>query len=714
MLVLLGWIPGTAKRAWSAPRAQLWRPRHTRTISLWSNAIPGTADRFTRSIAAASLPAFSRPPTTSSSYTIEMTWPRGSRRGSEKTPPSPFTCVSSPVSSRTSRTTASTVVSPNSTKPPGRAGSRRSGSLFRRTSTSFPPWRTIPSTATEGCACATVRSLPRGHPDPVLVCQANGVLVARVGVAHDTHSRVRRQDAHDPPFRVLGAVAHEQGPGVRRVSDPHTAAVVDGDQIRAGRRVQQRVEQRPVRDRIGAVPHPLRLAVRGRHRAGVQMIPGDDDGPAELARRHNAVDCLAEPRPLSVSEPTHPGREALPREVLLSEADPPGERLVVREFPQDDAVRLDDIVRVPRYRDPSERPAAFCEEGTDEERDESLKRERILDAGFLRLAPDVVPVVEHDAPGPEEVEHRPDVDRNRLSRATDVFLRILRAQGVRVWDGKPARDVSSERVVRARLVRHNIRPDLALHQFGMDLGTIPDQADRQRRPARLCFEGHLEGLVQLEDDPIAISVRHAPPNPGLVDLDVEAHAFVHLDRERLRASHAAHAARQDESAFQRAAEMFPRARRERLVRSLDDPLRSDVRPSAGRHLPVHREAQLLELVERLPVRPLRHEVGVRDQDPWSIAVRLEDRHRLAALHDEGLVVAEGLERLDDPVEGVPVPRGLAGAPVADEIVRLLRVFEIVLEHPEDGLLPPALAPQRRPARGFNALHPDSVIPSLRT
>src|SRR5256885_13266236 len=121
-----------------------------------------------------------------------------------------------------------------------------------------------------------------------------------------------------------------------------------------------------------------------------------------------------------------------------------------------------------------------------------------------------------------------------------------------------------------------------------------------------------------------------------------------------------------------------------------------------------------KIVERLPVLPLRDEVRIRDKDPRRVAVRLEDRHRLPALHDEGLIVAEGLERLDDPVECVPVPRGLAGAPVDDEIVRLLRVLKVVLEHPEDGLLPPALAPQRRPARGFNALHPDSVIPSLRT
>src|SRR5213593_854492 len=106
------------------------------------------------------------------------------------------------------------------------------------------------------------------------------------------------------------------------------------------------------------------------------MIPRDDDRPAELARRDHAVDRPPELRPLSVCEPAYPGREALPREVLLREADPPGERLVVREFPQDDAVRLDDVVRVARHRDPAERPAALREEGTDEERDESLKSER--------------------------------------------------------------------------------------------------------------------------------------------------------------------------------------------------------------------------------------------------------------------------------------------------------------------------------------------------
>src|SRR2546427_5205064 len=201
------------------------------------------------------------------------------------------------------------------------------------------------------------------------------------------------------------------------------------------------------------------------------MIPRDDDRPAELARRHHAVDRPPELRPLSVCEPAHPGGEAFPRQVLLRESDPPSEGLVVRELPQDDAVCLDDVVRVARHRDPPERPAAFREQRTDEERDESLKGERIVDAGFLRLAADVVPVVEHDAPGPEEVEHRPDVDSDRLARATDVFFRIPRTQGARRLAGKPPGVESPARAGGARLVGGDARPALALPELGWDVRT---------------------------------------------------------------------------------------------------------------------------------------------------------------------------------------------------------------------------------------------------
>src|SRR5438552_9156901 len=162
---------------------------------------------------------------------------RGSRFGPERTPSSRFTRVSRPVSSWSSRTTASTVVSPSSTKPPGRAGIPRYGSFLRRTATSLPPWRTIPSTATEGWAPAAMASLAGGHADAVLVREADGVLVAGVRMADHAHPRVRRQDAPDPAFGVLGSVAHHQGARVRRIPDTDAAAVVDRDQVRPRRGV---------------------------------------------------------------------------------------------------------------------------------------------------------------------------------------------------------------------------------------------------------------------------------------------------------------------------------------------------------------------------------------------------------------------------------------------------------------------------------------------
>src|SRR2546428_360510 len=332
-----------------------------------------------------------------------MTWPRGSRFGSEKTPTSRFTRVSRPVSSRTSRTTASTVVSPSSTNPPGSAGIPRYGSFMRRTATSFPSWRTIPSTATEGCAPATMASLAGGHPDAVLV------------------------------------------------------------------------------------------------------------------RCHHAVDRLPELRPLPVGEPTYARGEAFPREVLLREADPPSERLIARELAQDDAVRLDDVVRTPGHRDPSERTAALREERADEQRHEALEGERVFDAGLFRLTANVVPVVEDDAPGPEEIEHRLDVDGNRIAGATHVLLGILGTQCGGFRSGQTAVDVSSERVVGAGLVRHDVRTNLALHHLGMDVGAVPDEPDRERSPARLRVEGHFQGLVEFEHDPIAVSVRHPPSDAVLVD-----------------------------------------------------------------------------------------------------------------------------------------------------------------------------------------------------
>ena len=71
------------------------------------------------------------------------------------------------------------------------------------------------------------------------------------------------------------------------------------------------------------------------------------------------------------------------------------------------------------------------------------------------------------------------------------------------------------------------------------------------------------------------------------------------------------------------------------------PWRADVDPGPGGHLAVHHQALAIELVEVLPGRPVRHEVGVGDQHARRVGVGAEDADGLARLHQQRLVVARG-------------------------------------------------------------------------
>src|SRR5678815_5337876 len=58
-----------------------------------------------------------------------------------------------------------------------------------------------------------------------------------------------------------------------------------GDRAKAGLAINDLV-----RDGVGAVQHRLGLAIRRRHRAGVEVIPPDHDGRLHLALAHEVVD----------------------------------------------------------------------------------------------------------------------------------------------------------------------------------------------------------------------------------------------------------------------------------------------------------------------------------------------------------------------------------------------------------------------------------------
>ena len=120
-------------------------------------------------------------------------------------------------------------------------------------------------------------------------------------------------------------------PGVDRVADADAAAVVDAHPRRAGGDVQERVEDRPVGDRVGAVAHRLGLAVRRGDRARVEVVAADHDRRLDVALPDELVDREPGARAVAVAEPADPRGQPLEGDALGRELEPALEGGVVRE-----------------------------------------------------------------------------------------------------------------------------------------------------------------------------------------------------------------------------------------------------------------------------------------------------------------------------------------------------------------------------------------------
>lgn len=179
---------------------------------------------------------------------------------------------------------------------------------------------------------------------------------------------------------------------------------------------------------------------------------------------------------------------------------------------------------------------------------------------------------------------------------------------------------------------------------------------------------------------INITGAQAEIDAGFIAFDGEAAGARHDSGQRLRAAHAAKTAGQDPFALQVAVIVLAAGLDKGFIGALHDALRANVNPRTGRHLAVHRKAFLIQLVEMIPVRPMRHEVGIGDQHTRRILVGAEDADRLAGLHDEGFILVQVLQRRDDPVEIVPGARGAANAAINHQFVRPFGDIRIEIVH----------------------------------
>ena len=170
-----------------------------------------------------------------------------------------------------------------------------------------------------------------------------------------------------------------------------------------------------------------------------------------------------------------------------------------------------------------------------------------------------------------------------------------------------------------------------------------------------------------------------------------------------------------------AAEIAPRHLDKSLVGALHDALAADVDPGARGHLTVHREPAAIQLVKVFPCRPVRHQIRVRDEHPRRVRMRREYADRLAGLHQQGFVIVQALQRLDDAVIAVPVARRAADPAVHHELGGILRDVrvEIVHQHAQRRLGQPgagvqgALPREARIRRGFTGASMVSLLKGRR-
>ena len=130
-------------------------------------------------------------------------------------------------------------------------------------------------------------------------------------------------------------------------------------------------------------------------------------------------------------------------------------------------------------------------------------------------------------------------------------------------------------------------------------------------------------------------------------------------------------------------------------------MRADVNPRARSHLAVHHQAFAIELIEAVEGRPVRHQIGVRNQHPRRVFVGAESADRFAGLHAQRLISLKRPESRDDAVIAFPIARGAADAAINHKLLRLLGDLgvEVVHQHPQRCLGQPDFCGKVWAARG---------------
>ena len=157
------------------------------------------------------------------------------------------------------------------------------------------------------------------------------------------------------------------------------------DEVGAGGAEEQRVEQRPIADRIAAVGHALGPDVWRGHAAGVEMVAGEQDRRHQPACRDLRVDRSSELRTLAMAQPAAARGQALHRDVGARELDP---RADLRPFWKElagEVVQAREIGAFAAECNPAKRADALAEKRTCVSLGEAVDGGRVRNSGRGRL-----------------------------------------------------------------------------------------------------------------------------------------------------------------------------------------------------------------------------------------------------------------------------------------------------------------------------------------
>ena len=211
--------------------------------------------------------------------------------------------------------------------------------------------------------------------------------------------------------------------------------------------------------------------------------------------------------------------------------------------------------------------------------------------------------------------------------------------------------------MRTGLIGNHIGSHAACQQLGKYFRCITEQPHRNRTVTRAGGFDDLQGLIEFGRHLIDITGLQTFANSLRITLDRQHRPPRHGGGQRLRATHATKSTGKNPFSSQTAAKMLFTNRDKCLVSTLHDALTADVYPRAGRHLAIHHQPFLIELVEMLPARPVGDEIGICNQHPWRLGMCLEDANRLARLHQQCFIRLEVGKHLANSIETLPIPGG---------------------------------------------------------